>query len=297
MPRPTKYVTRADLGWSATSPADPAAPRSGLVIHYDSADQGLAGKPHSACLTYWRNTRSFHTGPSRGWADIGYSWLSCAHGYVIEGRGLNRTQAAQPGGNSSHYSVTLATGPKDTITPEQINAVRELRKWLMEAPRNNHGRVLGHRDFISTSCPGTKAYALVEDGTFEQPPGASGGGMEDDLIGLKQGDGQNDGKKEQVIALQRIITFSGFDPGVVDGHWGAKTTSALLALRHSVGSSVTDASSITGTAYSHLLQALSRAEARKLIAANPGPGGGGEGGTDPQALVGATITSKITGVQ
>ena len=71
MPRPSKYVSRSDLGWG-TSPASRANPRSGLVIHYDSANQGLAGKDHSACLTYWRNTRNFHTGPSRGWVDIGY---------------------------------------------------------------------------------------------------------------------------------------------------------------------------------------------------------------------------------
>lgn len=464
MPRPSKYVSRSDLGWG-TSPASRANPRSGLVIHYDSANQGLAGRDHSACLTYWRNTRNFHTGPSRGWADIGYcadeeteilteegwrsfrqlragdsvltldhgsgtsrwqpvqavnvfpaaertlirmagrfhsslttanhrwpvertgtaqgrrlspeapprtpgesrfsgkpgeagevakhrapgkhwattatltgrdrirtaapcdhlpnepkwpdalvtevartwsaraamgtrlrehapggvpghaflrsltapqlrlllgefaghgtrrglsrgsaealqfaavlagraahlradpgtdrgggwsvafdrqqslpvgpgglslreesygghiwcpttpngtwlarrrgtvyftgnSFMACAHGYVIEGRGLYRAQAAQPGGNSSHYSCTLATGPTDAITPEQINAVRVLRQWLMEPDTSIAGTVLGHRDFIATSCPGDRAYRLVRDGAFAQPPGDTGG--------------------------------------------------------------------------------------------------------------------------
>ncbi|WP_239646193.1 N-acetylmuramoyl-L-alanine amidase [Nocardiopsis valliformis] len=442
MPRPSKYVSRSDLGWG-TSPASRANPRSGLVIHYDSVNQGLAGKDHSACLTYWRNTRNFHTGPSRGWADIGYcadeeteiltedgwrsfrelragdtvltldhgsgtsrwqpvqavnvfpatertlirmagrshsslttanhrwpvartdhsthagptaeehrvsgerwattasltgrdrirvaapcdhlpdepkwpdalvtevartwsaraamaarlrehapggvpghaflrsltapqlrlllgefaadgaceglsrssaealqfaavlagkpahlcadpgtdrgggwsvafgrhqllpvgpgglsrreetygghiwcpttpngtwlarrrgtvyftgnSFMACAHGYVIEGRGLYRAQAAQPGGNSSHYSCTLATGPTDAVTPEQINAVRVLRQWLMEPDTSIAGTVLGHRDFIATSCPGDRAYRLVRDGTFTQPPGGTEG--------------------------------------------------------------------------------------------------------------------------
>lgn len=434
MPRPSKYVSRSDLGWGS-SPADQANPRSGLVIHYDSADQNLAGKDHSACLSYWRSTRDFHTGPSRGWADIGYcvdteteiltengwrtfheiaagdlvltldhtsgtsrwqpltavnvfpamprelvrmegaghsslttdrhrwpverpsttgqperawatsttlrardlitlsapcqapptepkwpdplverlaracvarearagfghngplpeeitehapdgtpshgflssltgpqldlflrvvsdtgregpgtliapdpavaesllfaavlagkaairhergdghrvslldrnrvspedvtltrepydgpvwcpttpdgtwlarrrgtvyftgnSFMACPHGYVIEGRGLYRAQAAQPGGNTSHYSCTLATGPKDPITPEQINAVRALRQWLMEPDTSIAGSVSGHRDFISTSCPGDKAYKLVQDGTFAKDP-------------------------------------------------------------------------------------------------------------------------------
>ena len=174
MPRPSKYVSRSDLGWG-TSPASQANPRAGLVIHYDSANQGLADKNHSACLTYWRNTRNFHTGPSRGWVDIGYSFMACGHGYVLEGRGLYRTQAAQPGGNSSHYSCTLATGPTDAITPEQINAVRMLRQWLMEPDTSIAGAVLGHRDFIATSCPGDRAYRLVQDGTFAQPPGDTEG--------------------------------------------------------------------------------------------------------------------------
>ena len=90
MSRPGRYVTRRELGWSAVSPADSADPKSGLVIHYDSVDQGLASKSHSECIAYWKRTRNFHTGPSRGWVDIGYSFLACAHGYVMEGRGLFR---------------------------------------------------------------------------------------------------------------------------------------------------------------------------------------------------------------
>ncbi|GAA1455757.1 N-acetylmuramoyl-L-alanine amidase [Nocardiopsis tropica] len=280
MPRPPLYISREDLGWSATSPAAYADPEDGLVVHYDGSDQGLPGGDLDDFLAYWRNTRAFHTGPSRGWADIGYSFGATPGGYIIEGRGLHREQAAQPGGNRSHYSVTLGLGPGETPTDAQINAVRALRQWLME-DHGVSGAVLGHRDFISTSCPGARAYALVTSGAFTQPPGAITEG-DTPLIGLKQGDGQADGKKERVIALQRIITFAGFDPGVVDGHWGAKTTAALLALRHSVGSKVSDASSITGTAYSHLFQALARAEAQKLIAAIP-PGGGG-GGTLPATV-------------
>src|SRR5690606_2963295 len=53
-------------------PAAAANPKLGLVIHYDGSNQNLAAKDHSACINYWKNTRSFHTGPARGWADIGY---------------------------------------------------------------------------------------------------------------------------------------------------------------------------------------------------------------------------------
>jgi hypothetical protein len=139
-----------------------------LVIHYDGSNQGLAGKPHSACRDYWRRTRSFHTGPSRGWADIGYSFGCCPHGYVLEGRGLNKQQAAQPGGNATWYSCTLMGGDTETPTAAQINAVRELRAWLRS--KGLGAAVRGHRDFIPTSCPGPIAYRMVKDGTFTGTP-------------------------------------------------------------------------------------------------------------------------------
>ena len=236
MGKPSNYVTRKDLGWSATSPAGYANPRSGLVIHYDSSNLNLAGKAHSACVTYWHNTRSFHTGPRRGWDDVGYSFFACPHGYVLEGRGLNRVQAAQPGGNATHYSCTLAGGPSDTITEDQINAVRELRLWLKD-DHDNNGRVLGHRDFISTSCPGDRAYALVEDGTFTKAPGIISTGDDVSFLGLRKGD-----KGQRVRDFQKYLDDAGYRPansftnGEWDGIFGDGVENALVSLRQDNGS-------------------------------------------------------------
>lgn len=269
MPRPPNYVTRADLDWGPTG-AGYANPRSGLVIHYDSSDQGLARKSHSACLTYWKNTRAFHTGPSRGWADIGYSWMACAHGYILEGRGLRKQQAAQPGGNATHYSCTLATGPTDEITPEQINAVRALRKWLMES-YGVSGKVLGHRDFIPTSCPGDAAYALVQDGTFTKAPGsgvATVGG--DPLIGLKKGD-----EGEGVVGVQVLVVAAGFEDALgevgVDGRYGDGTAEGVRLAREYVGSRALShfGDEITGWAYAQLHEAVAKRRAEQHA------GGGG----------------------
>jgi hypothetical protein len=163
-----QIVKRSAFGWGATG-ASYAKPTRGLVIHYDGSNQGLAGKEHGACVDYWRWARRFHMGPARGWADIGYSWGACPHGMVFEGRGLNRMQAAQPSGNTTYYSVTLMTGPDEDPTPEQIEAVRELRAWLMDQGVGH--LVKGHRDFYATSCPGDRLYRLVRNGTFAMPPG------------------------------------------------------------------------------------------------------------------------------
>ncbi|MEW2354972.1 hypothetical protein [Spirillospora sp. NPDC029432] len=98
----------------------------------------------------------------------GNSFSACPHGYVMEGRGLNRQQAAQPGGNSTWYSCTLMSGPDESPTDAQVQAVRELRAWLMG--KGVAGAVRGHRDFISTSCPGDRLYRLVKNGTFGKAP-------------------------------------------------------------------------------------------------------------------------------
>ncbi|WP_236574548.1 N-acetylmuramoyl-L-alanine amidase [Nocardiopsis sp. FR26] len=172
MSEPANLVWRSELGWEPFSPAAPANPDLGLVVHYDSSDKGLHNKPHEACIEYWNWCRRFHTG-TRGWDDVGYSFFGCAHSYILEGRGLWRYQAAQgtTEGNARWYSVTLATGPNDPITAGHIEAVRQLRAWLMEPDTSIAGTVRGHRDFTTTSCPGDKAYALVRNGVFAQAPG------------------------------------------------------------------------------------------------------------------------------
>jgi len=174
-----QLVKRSAFGWGTTG-ASQAKPSKGLVIHYDGSDQGLAGKPHASCVDYWRRTRTFHTGSNRQWVDIGYSFGACPHGFVFEGRGENHAQAAQPGGNTTWYSVTLMSGPGETPTPAQIEAVRELRAHLIG--RGLGSAVKGHRDFYGTSCPGDRLYRLVKDGTFARPPKGSTKTAEEDDV-------------------------------------------------------------------------------------------------------------------
>lgn len=159
---------REAFGWGPTD-ARAAHPSKGIVIHYDGSNLGLATKAHTACIAYWKRTRVFHmTDPDRRWKDIGYSFGACPHGSVFEGRGLGREQAAQPGGNTTWYSITLMSGPGEQPTSAQVEAVRQLRAWLIG--KGLGGQVRGHRDFVSTTCPGDRAYALVRNGVFSEAP-------------------------------------------------------------------------------------------------------------------------------
>lgn len=273
MPRPANYVSRSDLEWGAT-PADRANPKSGLVIHYDSSNVGRAHEDLDTAIRYWRNTRAFHTGPRRGWADVGYSFFATQGGYVLEGRGVGRVQAAQPGGNASHYSVTLGTGPDDPITPQQINAVRALRQWLME-DHGVAGTVLGHRDFVSTSCPGDKAYTLVRNGTFEHPPGEMT--EVSDMLGLGIGS-----EGEAVELLQLKLKRAGFVDALggeegIDGKYGKKTAEAVRLARAYVRSAALPGygDKMTSHAVEQVELAVTRREIANALKGLPSGGGGG----------------------
>lgn len=211
-----KLVTRQMMGWPRTTAAY-APCDAGLVLHYDGANQGLASKPHARCIKYWTKTREFHMN-GRGWQDIGYSYGVCPHGYVFEGRGFEREQAAQPGGNSTWTSCTLMSGPDEKPTEGQINAVVELRGYLMEL--GLHATIRGHFQFIDTSCPGPIIKGMIADGTFSgmvkavrELPVIKEGITSYDVKTARalmwaRGFGKQDGTAEEIIVWLRTMEFT-----------------------------------------------------------------------------------------
>jgi hypothetical protein len=114
------------------------------------------------------------------------------------------------------------------------------------------------------------------------PPGGGGSTPSrgrDPMIGLKRGD-----RGQEVTGLQVLIRDAGGDPGEIDGIYGNRTASALVAVRRSVGSQHPgDGSEVTGWAYAQLMRALARAQGGG--AAGPrGPAGpaGAQGPTGPR---------------
>ena len=158
-------ITRKDMNWPATT-ANKANTNSGLVMHYDGNNRGLANKSCGSCKAYWEWCRDFHMGPGRDWQDVGYSYFVCPHGNRYNGREYGHEQAAQPGGNTTWTSCTLALGPAETPTDAQINGVRKLRAELMK--KGMKAAIRGHSQFISTNCPGPIIRRMITDGTFRE---------------------------------------------------------------------------------------------------------------------------------
>jgi len=225
-----KFNYRRDFGWGPSG-ANSTRVRQGVAPHYSGASRlNLASKSHAACVSTWKGFRTFHMGPSRGWADIGYAWGICQHGIVMEGRGFDRVQAAQPGGNATFQSVQFMIGGSEEPTKEAIEAFKLLRAWLRN--RGVGATVRDHGTFISTSCAGGPVRKLIRDGVLTggaPVPSTGGGGT---------GSGSNGGMSSvrSISSQQKIVNAAGYTPKlVVDGDFGPKTNSGVKWYQKKIG--------------------------------------------------------------
>lgn len=159
------YVSRAS--WGARSPSGPCNAISsnpkGVAIHWEGPEMG--SRPHSECDNIVRSIQNYHM-DSGGCSDIMYNLLACEHGYIFEGRGKGKGAAANgtTQGNAEYPAICALVGENDTQTAELHRAIADgaamVRSWGVG------GTVKGHRDFVSTECPGDKLYGKVQSGDF-----------------------------------------------------------------------------------------------------------------------------------
>lgn len=107
----------------------------------------------------------------RGWSDIGYHYVIYLDGSIHEGRPIERAGAHTKGHNSESIGICYIGGvesdgktPKDTRTPEQVQALAEL---LLELKSIHCDAVVhGHRDFAAKACPSfdaTEEYKWISE--------------------------------------------------------------------------------------------------------------------------------------
>ncbi len=131
-----------------------------LVLHYSGMDADEQAD-HANCAGRVRGIQRYHTSPTpqdptKPWADIAYNWIVCKHGYVFRGRGwLARSAATGP---ANGFSVAVCflgddSAGRDDVTELGRDAIREVLAFVKRNAPNLEG-VRGHRDFMSTTCPG-----------------------------------------------------------------------------------------------------------------------------------------------
>lgn len=151
-------------------PLDPDRVR-GVALHWPGGvRRSYAGLSREQVAAVIRGFDRYHR-LTRGWAGIGYCYLVDLSGRVWEGAGdyvaAHSATPAYPDANRDFVGVCLIVGPDDELTPELVEAVRELVEDLGDK-FPGIDVVLGHRDVAGaqTECPGATIAAAIRAGTF-----------------------------------------------------------------------------------------------------------------------------------
>lgn len=163
---PMKFVSRSDWGARDAGGITSAPTMTrGVAVHWLGPGSSVAD--HAGCAAQMRQVQAYHV-DSNGWADFAYNAAACRHGYVFEGRGPRVRNAANGGGrragadaNAAWASILYIEGTDGPgLTAEGQDAINDAAEWLGVAA----GEWLGHRDFLSTECPGDRIYGWVHAG-------------------------------------------------------------------------------------------------------------------------------------
>ena len=119
-----------------------------IVLHCSAT---VEGKEYSV-----DTIRKWHT--AKGWSDIGYHYVISLDGCIAIGRPVDKQGAHVRGHNKDTIGICYIGGvdadikPKDTMTPEQEDAFRQ----LVASIRTLFGEditIHGHNEFSSKACP------------------------------------------------------------------------------------------------------------------------------------------------
>ncbi|XP_076844872.1 peptidoglycan recognition protein 6 [Brachyhypopomus gauderio] len=145
------------------SPTLLSLPLAFLFIHHTY-------EPSQPCLTFQQCARDmramqrFHQ-EDRGWDDIGYSFVAGSDGYLYEGRGWHWQGAHTKGHNSKGYGVSFIGNYTSSIPPQRIMDLVRLQLTKCATDEGNlvsDFTVHGHRQLVSTSCPGDALYSEIK---------------------------------------------------------------------------------------------------------------------------------------
>ncbi len=170
-PGAPRIVSRSEWGADPQYMTWPASrvPVRKFALHHTATSDGGADPAASIRAIYYYHAVTL------GWGDIGYNYIIDRAGNVYEGRagGVNTVGAHVENANEGVDGIALLGTYQDARpTDAMVAAVISLIAWRARAqgvdPQGTSpilGRmlpnILGHRDLMSTDCPGDAAYALL----------------------------------------------------------------------------------------------------------------------------------------
>ncbi|CAH1797019.1 unnamed protein product, partial [Owenia fusiformis] len=154
-------VSRA--GWGARAARARSVMRTPVKMVFIHHTAGTFCNTRDSCISQAKGIQIFHMN-SRGWSDIGYSFLVGEDGNAYEGRGFS-TQGAHTRGYNSQAIAISFIGNFENRCP---NAVADRAAKDVIACGISRGYIsptyelFGHRDAGCTTCPGRCLYSSIQ---------------------------------------------------------------------------------------------------------------------------------------
>ena len=107
-----------------------------------------------------------------GWADLAYHYLIDAHGHVYDGRPVEYRGDTFTSYDPTGHFLVVCDGHFDeqAIPDAQLRSLADLLAWASVEYGVSSDTIAGHRDYATTSCPGSDLYeklpavrAIVEE--------------------------------------------------------------------------------------------------------------------------------------
>ncbi len=164
-----KKVTKNSDGKDLTWPLEYPEKISKIIIHHTATTKNL-DDPEKAIrdIYYWHAI-------TKGWGDIGYNYIIDQQGNIYEGRyGGDGVVGAHAGkANVGSIGIAILGNYQDNQVPDAVlNSLVALikvkaKKYNIDPTGSSSFRgevlpnIIGHRDVMSTTCPGDNLYALL----------------------------------------------------------------------------------------------------------------------------------------
>ncbi len=223
--------------WGARPPKewpDETRPQYIVVHHTDTpnAPRDVSRGTLAGAKEFARSIQRTHMSEF-GWNDSGHNFLNTTGGVLLEGRqgSLNAVKrgrcvrSAHAGNTKANESPGIEN--EGNFMTNQMNATQwkslvELCVSLCSSCKINPDNIKGHRDFSPTDCPGNWLYSQLP--RLRQEVRKRLDPSTDDY--LREG---STGPK--VTELQQLLKAKGFNPGPIDGVFGAGTIKAVISFQ------------------------------------------------------------------